>query len=334
MSSESGDIITMAHGAGGRLSQRLVEEHFLPRLANAALRELGDSAIVGELALTTDSYTVDPRFFPGGDIGRLAICGTVNDLAMAGAEPIGLTAGFVLEEGLPLEDLDRIVGSMAAASQQAGVEVVAGDTKVVARGACDGVFINTAGVGRVDSVFRPAARRAEPDDAVLVSGPLGDHGMAVMAEREGLPLRVELLSDVAPLIAPVRKLKEKGIDVHALRDPTRGGAAQSLTEIAGASGVRIVLDEASIPVRPEVRSACELLGIDPLHVANEGRLIAIVPGEAADEALRVLRSDRLCEGARAIGRVERGEPSLLMETELGATRAIRLPLGELLPRIC
>jgi hydrogenase expression/formation protein HypE len=327
-------MITMAHGAGGRAARRLVEDHFVARLDNAALAALGDSAIVGDLALTTDSYVVSPRFFPGGDIGRLAVCGTVNDLAVAGAEPIGLTVGFVLEEGLALEELDRVVASMAAAAREAGVAIVAGDTKVVQRGACDGLFVNTAGVGRLSPGFRPAPDGARRGDAVLVSGTLGDHGMAVLARREGLAMEGDLRSDVAPLTASVRALRDAGIEVHAMRDPTRGGAASALIELALAAGVRVVLEESALPVRPSVRAACELTGIDPLHVANEGKLLAFVPAGQAETALETLRSDPLGTEAALIGRVERGDPGLEMVTVLGGRRVVRLPEGEVLPRIC
>jgi hydrogenase expression/formation protein HypE len=327
-------MITLAHGAGGRLTRRLVEEHFLPRFDNPALLALGDCAIVGELALTTDCYVVTPRFFPGGDIGRLAVCGTVNDLAVAGAEPIGLCAGFVLEEGLALEELDRVVDSMAAAAKEAGVPVVAGDTKVVQRGACDGVFINTSGVGRLSPGFRPAPDGARAGDAILASGTLGDHGMAVLACREGLPIEGDLTSDVAPLIGLVRRLRESGVDVHAMRDPTRGGAAGALIELAQASQKRAVIEERAIPVAPSVRAACELTGIDPLYVANEGKLIAFVPAGQAQAALDVLRADPLGLEAAIIGRVEVGDPGLELVTSIGGRRSVQPPTGEVLPRIC
>ncbi|MCP4673970.1 MAG: hydrogenase expression/formation protein HypE [Deltaproteobacteria bacterium] len=327
-------MITLGHGAGGRLSQKLVAEHFLPKLDNPALAELGDSAVLEDIALTTDCYVVTPRFFPGGDLGRLAICGTVNDLAMVGAEPLGLTAGFIFEEGFPLEELDRLVDSAAGAAKEAGVQIVAGDTKVVPRGACDGVFVTTSGAGRVDSAFRPAAKRASAGDTVIISGTLGDHGMAVMACREGLPIEGNLQSDVAPLIGMVRDLKAAQIEVHTLRDPTRGGVAQSLIEIANASGVRIVIDEKQLPIRPTVLAACELLGIDPLYVANEGKLLALVPRNQADKTLEVLNSNEWGKDARVIGQVVDGNPGLEITTPIGARRAVRMPSGEILPRIC
>lgn len=325
--------ITLAHGAGGRLSQQLVQDHFLPRLSNPALAELGDAAVVGELAVTTDGYVVTPRFFPGGDLGKLAVCGTLNDLAMSGAEPLALTVGLILEEGLPLDELDRLVDSMAEVSRQAGVPIAAGDTKVVPRGSADGVFITTAGVGRLRPAFRPEPRKVAAGDVVLVSGGLGDHGMAVMACREGLPLRGELLSDVAHVGPLVDALREAGVEVHALRDPTRGGAAQSLIEIAGAAAVRITIDERALPIAPPVQAACELLGIDPLYVANEGKLLCFVPAEQAPTALRTLRAHDLGRAAAEIGRVDAGQ-GLELITALGARRTVRMPQGELLPRIC
>ena len=327
-------MILLGHGAGGKLSHDLINEHFLPRLGNAHLRELLDSALIGDLALTTDAYVVSPRFFPGGDLGRLAICGTVNDLCMVGAKPLGLTAAFILEEGLPLAELDRMVDSMKIAAAEAGVEVVAGDTKVVPRGACDGAFITTSGVGRLIGDFRPSPSRVAVGDVVISSGTLGDHGIAVLACREGLAIGSDLKSDVAPLASLVETLRESEIKVHALRDPTRGGAAQSLIEIAEGAGVQIRLDEEAIPLRPAVRSACALLGLDPLYIANEGKLLALVPERDAQAALKVLHSFTLGENAAVIGAVEEGEPGCCMLTTLGARRTIRMASGELLPRIC
>lgn len=327
-------MILLGHGSGGRLSHELVEEHFLPRLGNSVLGEMLDSAVLDELALTTDAYVVSPRFFPGGDLGRLAVCGTVNDLCMVGARPLGLSAAFILEEGLPLSELDRLVDSMAAAAREAGVQVVAGDTKVVPRGACDGAFITTSGVGRLEGGFRPAPARVRPGDAVLVSGTLADHGIAVLACREGLRLGGDLASDVAPLARLVDALRGAEVEVHALRDPTRGGAAQSLLEIASAAGVRIELDEQAIPVRHAVRSACELLGLDPLYVANEGKLLAFVPEAHAERTLAALRASVLGVNAAVIGRVLQGEAGCVLRTPLGTRRVLRMASGELLPRIC
>ena len=327
-------MILMGHGSGGRLSQELIAKHFLPKLGNGVLAELGDSAVIGDLALTTDAYVVSPRFFPGGDLGRLAVCGTVNDLAMVGARPIGLTAAFILEEGLALDELDRIVASMAEAAREAGVEIVAGDTKVVARGAADGVFITTSGVGRLVGDFRPAPRRAAAGDAVIVSGTIGDHGVAVMSCRKGIPLEGAFASDVAPIGALVEALRAARVEVHALRDPTRGGVAQSLLEIAHAAGVRVSIDERAIPVKPAVRAACELLGFDPLYVANEGKLVAFVPEADADRAIAALRGHPLGARATRIGTATAGDPGCDLVTPLGARRSLRMASGELLPRIC
>jgi len=327
-------MILLGHGSGGRLSHELIAKHFLPRLGNAVLNELLDSAVLGDLALTTDAYVVSPRFFPGGDLGRLAVCGTVNDLCVVGARPMGLTAAFILEEGLPLEELDRLTDSMRTAADEAGVEIVAGDTKVVPRGACDGLFITTAGVGRIEPDFRPSPSRVAPGDAVLISGSLADHGIAVMACREGIPLRGTLCSDVAPLGGLVEALREAGLEVHAMRDPTRGGVVQSLLEMAEGGGARIVLEEDAIPVKPPVLAACELLGLDPLYVANEGKLVILLPEEQAEGALEVLRAHPLGAGAARIGTVVAGRPGCEMITGIGARRSLRMASGELLPRIC
>jgi hydrogenase expression/formation protein HypE len=327
-------IVLLGHGSGGRLSQELVARHFLPYLGNEVLEELLDSAVLGDLALTTDAYVVTPRTFPGGDLGRLAVCGTVNDLVVVGARPLGLTAAFILEEGLPLEEVDMLAASMRLAAGEAGVPIVAGDTKVVPRGACDGCFITTAGVGRLEESFRPSPEKVRPGDSVLVSGTIADHGIAVMACREGIPLEGDLESDVAPLGGLVEALREAGLDVHAMRDPTRGGVVQSLLEIAGAAGVRIALEEDALPVRPTVLAACELLGLDPLYVANEGKALVILPEAQADRALDVLREHPLGRDAARIGMVTDGEASCEMRTAIGARRSLRMASGELLPRIC
>jgi hydrogenase expression/formation protein HypE len=327
-------MILLGHGSGGRLSHELIAEHFLPRFDNPALAPLEDSAVVGDMALTTDAYVVAPRFFPGGDLGRLAISGTVNDLCMVGADPVGLSAAFIIEEGFSLEELDRLVDSMSRTAEEASVPVIAGDTKVVPRGACDGAFIATSGVGRIDARFRPAPAAVRPGDAVIVSGTIADHGIAVMASREGIGIEGRLESDVAPLRSLVETLREADLEVHALRDPTRGGVAQNLIEISAAARARIVLSEWSIPVAPPVRAACELLGLDPLYVANEGKLVLLLPGERAVEALQTLRSHPLGRSAQVIGRVEGGEPGVEMETSIGGVRRLRMHSGELLPRIC
>jgi hydrogenase expression/formation protein HypE len=327
-------MITLGHGAGGRLMQQLIEAHFLSKLKSVALTARLDSGIVDDLALTTDAYVVSPIFFPGGDIGRLAVCGTVNDLAMVGAKPIGLTAAFILEEGLEKAVLDRVVSSMAAAAEEAGVEVVSGDTKVVPRGACDKMFITTAGVGRVHDGFTPRPTEIRPGDRVVVSGSIADHGMAVMASRQELSISGDLESDVAPLNGMVEALRPLGRAVRALRDPTRGGVASAVNEMAEASGCELTLRETDIPVRSATVTACELFGIDPLHVANEGKLIAVVSKDATREALGLLRAHPFGRNAAVIGAVQKGKPRVVLETAIGARRILRAPQGEILPRIC
>jgi hydrogenase expression/formation protein HypE len=328
-------MILLAHGSGGRLSHQLFEEHFLPRLANPALSTLEDSGVVGELALTTDSYVVSPRFFPGGDLGRLAVSGTVNDLCMVGAEPIALSTAFILEEGFALEELDRLVESIAATSREAGVPVITGDTKVVARGACDGAFITSSGIGRVTDAFRPMPIKARPGDVVIISGTIADHGIAVLTSRQGLRLEGNLMSDVAPLNSLVNALRQAKVEVHAMRDPTRGGVAQSLIEIAHASRLRVRLDEKALPVRPPVRGACELLGLDPLYVANEGKVLVVLPADQAPRALAAMRGHPLGQAAAIIGALgQEGEPGVELQTTVGGLRTLRMHAGELLPRIC
>jgi hydrogenase expression/formation protein HypE len=327
-------MITIGHGAGGRLSRALIKDHFLTAFDNPVLSDLQDAAVLADMAITTDAYVITPRVFPGGDLGRLAVSGTVNDLAMAGAVPLGLTAAFILEEGLSLSELDRVVRSMADTAKEAEVEIVAGDTKVVPRGACDAIFITTAGIGRLAPGFRPHTSRVAPGDVVIVSGTVADHGMAVMTARQHLSVSGSLESDVAPIACLVTALREADIQVHALRDPTRGGIASSLNEFAESAGGTIVLDEASIPINPGTKTACELLGIDPLHVANEGKLLAVVPADDAKRALQSLKHHPLGRAAAVIGRVESGKPRLVLETVLGTRRIVRLPEAELLPRIC
>ncbi|MBT3220667.1 MAG: hydrogenase expression/formation protein HypE [Proteobacteria bacterium] len=329
-----GPRILLGHGAGGRLSHQLVKEHFLPHLGNATLDAMLDSAVLGDLAFTTDAYVVSPRFFPGGDLGRLAICGTVNDLCMVGAKPQYLSAAFIVEEGLALDELDQLVRSMAKAAEEARVSVVAGDTKVVPHGACDGAFITTAGVGAIEAGFRPRPQKVVAGDVVIVSGTLADHGVAIMAVRENIRLRGDLVSDVAPLSALVGALREAKLEVHAMRDPTRGGVAQALLEIAAAARVRIILDEATIPMAPPTRAACELLGLDPLYVANEGKFLLFLPPEQAQRALGLLHSHPLGRQAAIIGQVQAGEVGCELQNELGGRRALRPASGELLPRIC
>jgi hydrogenase expression/formation protein HypE len=334
-----GDIVQLAHGGGGTLTARLIETLFAPAFDNPHLEPLGDGAVVTvgseRLAFTTDSFVVKPLFFPGGDIGSLAVHGTVNDLAMCGAEPLFLSAGLVLEEGFPMKDLERVVAGMAEACRGAGVALVTGDTKVVDRGKGDGIYVNTSGVGRVRDGVDVGPMRAAAGDAVLVSGPVGDHGIAVMVAREGIELETSLASDSAPVVAPVRALLDAVPGTHVLRDPTRGGLATALAEIAVSSKVGIRLEEDGIPVRDEVRGACELLGFDPLYVACEGRFLAVVPGEEAEAALAAVRSQAGGEDARLIGRVVAEEPGrVILKTRIGSHRLLERLSGEQLPRIC
>ena len=332
--------IVLGHGGGGKLGGELVEHLFLPAFRNPALENLGDAAVFdlhgGRLALSTDSFVVRPLFFPGGSIGELAVNGTVNDLAVSGAEPRFLTASFILEEGLPLAQLGAIVEAMARAAAAAGVKIVTGDTKVVERGHGDGCYINTAGLGVVREGIAVGPQRAQVGDAVIVSGTLGDHGMAIMSVREGLEFESPIRSDCAALsglIAAV--LDEAGCALHAMRDPTRGGLASTLNEIAAASDVGIAIDETLLPVRLEVQSACELLGLDPVYVANEGKAVFFVAPEAADRVIAVLRAHSLGRAASRIGEVTGEHRRMLVaRTALGAKRVIPMQIGEQLPRIC
>ncbi len=327
--------ILLDHGEGGAASARLVREIFLEHLAGPEVLE--DAAVVEgaeRLALTTDSFVVRPLFFPGGDIGKLAVSGSVNDLAVMGAEPRYLTAGFVLEEGLELEVLERVVASMAACAGEAGVKVVAGDTKVVGKGEADRLFINTSGVGVLPPGRRLSVSFCRPGDAVLVSGPVGDHGTAVMVAREGFAVEGELISDCRPLWDLARSLLQAAPAVRCMRDPTRGGLATVLVEMAAASQVGILLEERSIPVRRPVRAVCDLLGLDPLYVACEGRLVAVVPPEQAQEALAALRAHPAGAGAARIGRVVEEKIGLVLQTAAGGTRPLVALEGAQLPRIC
>jgi hydrogenase expression/formation protein HypE len=336
---DHGDIVELAHGGGGRKTAQLIERLFAPAFRNPHLEPLGDGAVVTvgseRLAFTTDTFVVKPAFFPGGDIGSLAVHGTVNDLAMCGAEPLFLSAGYVLEEGFPMRDLARIVESMAAACRAVGVALVTGDTKVVDRGKGDGIYVNTSGIGRVRAGVSVAPQNAAAGDAVLVSGPVGDHGIAVMAAREGIDFETQLVSDSAPVVAAVAALLDAVPDTHVLRDPTRGGLATALCEIAVSSNAGIRLVEAAIPVREEVRGACELLGFDPLYVACEGRFLAIVPGARADAAIEAVRSQPGGEGASLVGSVVADDPGrLVLQTRIGSHRLLERLSGEQLPRIC
>jgi hydrogenase expression/formation protein HypE len=332
--------VLLAHGGGGRLTQRLIEQLFVPSFDNALLRELHDGAVLDvggrKLAFSTDSFVVKPLFFPGGDIGSLAVHGTVNDLAMCGARPLALSAGLILEEGLPMDDLRRIVASMKRAANGVGVPIVTGDTKVVDRGKGDGAFVNVTGIGLVRDGIAISPRRARPGDAVLVSGEIAVHGIAIMSVREGLTFDTELVSDSAPLDTLVDGvLAAAGEKVHVLRDPTRGGVASTLNEIAAQANVGIRLEERAIPVSEEVRGACEILGLDPLYVANEGKCLVLVAPEAADAALAALRSHPLGKSAARIGEVVADHPGrVVMRSRIGGLRVVDLLTGEQLPRIC
>jgi hydrogenase expression/formation protein HypE len=332
--------IVMGHGGGGKLGNELVEHLFLPAFRNPALENLGDAAVLdlsaGRIAMSTDSFVVQPLFFPGGSIGELAVNGTVNDLAVSGAIPQFLSAGFILEEGFPLAQLAAIVDAMAKAAATAGVKIVTGDTKVVERGHGDGCYISTAGIGLVRAGIQVGPHRAQPGDAVLVSGTIGDHGMAIMSVREGLEFESQIRSDCAALNGLIAEvLDAAGGAVHAMRDPTRGGLASTLNEIAHSSGVGVAIDETSLPVRPDVQSACELLGLDPVYVANEGKAVFFVAPEAADSVLAILRAHPLGRDAARIGHVTSEHKRMLVaRTAMGANRVIPIQIGEQLPRIC
>lgn len=332
------DRILLAHGSGGRLAHELVEKSFLQALSNPYLEKLEDSAVFeagGRLAFTTDSYVVNPIFFPGGDIGKLAICGTVNDLAMSGARPLFLSLAFIIEEGLPKDELEKVVASVKQATEEAGVKIVTGDTKVVNRGSADRLFINTAGIGAIPEGVNIAAANAQPGDKVILSGTIGDHGIAVLSQREGLRFTTNLESDCAPLGDLVAEMLSAGGNIHCLRDPTRGGLATTLNELAGQSQVTIRISEPEIPVREEVLAACELLGLDPLYIANEGKLVAIVPPQGAEKVLQAMRKNKYGQKAAIIGEVEGGKPGrVVMKTSLGTSRIVDMLAGDLLPRIC
>ncbi len=333
------DKIQLDHGSGGRASQELVARVFLPHFDNPWLNDLNDSAALPwdgpRLAFTTDSYVVDPIFFPGGDIGRLAVCGTVNDLAMRGAKPLYLSAGFILEEGFPLSDLERILQSMAAAAREAGVQVVTGDTKVVPRGAADKIFVNTSGLGLIPEGINVAGQNAQPGDLILVSGTLGDHGLTILSRREGLSFETPLQSDAAPLNGLVRLLLDICPQLHVLRDPTRGGLATTLNEIAHQSQVGLEIWEDALPLRPEAVAAAEILGLDPLYLANEGKLVAFLPESAGDRALAAMREHHYGREAALIGRVLADYPGrVFLKTAIGGRRLLDMLTGEPLPRIC
>jgi hydrogenase expression/formation protein HypE len=336
------DRILLGHGSGGRLMHQLIREHIAPsfgmdNLADSAVLEMPDMPGT-RIAFTTDSYVVSPLFFPGGDIGDLAVNGTVNDLSMVGARPYWLSAGFVIEEGFPLDSLERILVSMASAAQEAGVRIVAGDTKVVDKGKGDGIFINTSGIGIVRPDICLGADRIRPGDRIIISGAIGNHGVAVMSERNGISFDPPVLSDTASLAGLVGNMLDFEKNIRIMRDPTRGGVATTLKEIASESGLTAVLDEESLPVPGGVRGACDLLGLDPLYIANEGILLAIVPAETADSLVRVMQGHERGTGAVAIGEFTTAEPGrkgmVLLRTAAGGSRIIDMLAGEQLPRIC
>lgn len=331
--------VDMSHGSGGRATAQLIDELFIAHFDNELLNQGNDQAAfdvdAGRMVITTDGHVISPLFFPGGDIGSLSVHGTVNDVAMAGAVPLYLSAGFIIEEGLALADLDRIVRSMAAAAKAAGVTVVTGDSKVVERGKGDGVFITTTGVGIVPEGVNISGDRAEPGDLILISGSIGDHGVAIMSSREHLEFETEIRSDSAALNHLVAQMVDAAPDIHCLRDPTRGGLATTLNELAAQSGVGMQIIEENIPVKPGVAAACELLGLDPLYVANEGKLVAICPETQAGELLDVMRAHELGREAAIIGRVVADEHRFVqMQTAFGGSRIVDWLAGEQLPRIC
>jgi hydrogenase expression/formation protein HypE len=331
--------IVMGHGAGGKMMNDLIRHLFAAEFNNDLLGQLADATVIqseaGRLAFSTDSFVVSPLFFPGGDIGELAVNGTVNDIAMSGATPLFLSAGFILEEGLPMETLGRICASMARACKAASVQIATGDTKVVNRGHGDGIYINTSGIGRIPEGVQIGPALARAGDAILVSGTMGDHGIAIMSVREGLNFRTQIESDTAPLHGLVAAMLEHTKEIHCLRDATRGGLAAVLNELAQASSVGIEFDEMKVPVRPEVTAACEMLGLDPLFIANEGKLVAILPEKYADSMLDVMHQHPYGKDARMIGRVvEQHRGMVVAKTSIGGSRVVDLPAGELLPRIC
>ena len=333
------DKILLDHGSGGRASHKLVSELILKYFNNPILEKLDDSAVFeveqGRLAFSTDSYTVDPIFFPGGDIGELAINGTVNDLAMLGAEPRYLSVGFILEEGFLISDFDRILQSMRKAAEEASVKIVTGDTKVVPRGAADKIFVNTSGVGFIPRNVNIAGKNAKPGDKIIVSGTIADHGVTVLTQREGLSFQSALTSDTAPLNHLVAAMISTSDQIHVLRDPTRGGVATTMNEIAIQSAVGVMLYEDAIPIRDDVRGACELLGLDPLYIANEGKLLACVPADHVDRVLASMHHNRYGKDACMIGEITNDYPGkVFLKTTIGGTRIVDMLVGEQLPRIC
>lgn len=332
------DKILLAHGSGGKLSHDLVKQNFVPLFDNTFLNKLDDSAVFelkGRLAFTTDSYVVNPIFFPGGDIGKLAVCGTVNDLAMMGAVPKYLSIALVIEEGLAMSDLKRIMESIKEAAQESGVMIVTGDTKVVNKGSADKLFINSAGVGIVPSGVDISGSNAKVGDKIILSGSIGDHGIAVISQREGLQFSSSVKSDCAPLNKLVAEMLDTGVEIHCMRDPTRGGLASTLNEFASSSNVGIRIEEKDILIREGVQAACELLGFDPLYVANEGKLVAVVSAGAAQKLVKAMRRNKYGKEAAIIGEVVAEHPGrVVMKTRMGASRIVDMLVGEQLPRIC
>ena len=332
------DKILLAHGSGGKLSHDLVKQNFVPLFDNALLNRLDDSAVFelkGRLAFTTDSYVVNPIFFPGGDIGKLAVCGTVNDLSMMGAVPKYLSIALIIEEGLAMSDLRKIMESIRKSAKEAGVKIVTGDTKVVNKGSADKLFINSAGVGIVPSGVDISGSNARVGDKVILSGSIGDHGIAVISQREGLQFSSSVKSDCAPLNRLVAEMLDSGAEIHCMRDPTRGGLASTLNEFASSSNVGIRIEEDSIPVHEGVQAACELLGFDPLYVANEGKLVAVVAAKGAEKLVGVMRRNKYGKETAIIGEVvSEHSGRVILKTGMGASRIVDMLVGELLPRIC
>ncbi|MFW6236337.1 MAG: hydrogenase expression/formation protein HypE [Desulfovibrionales bacterium] len=334
----SANTLLLDYGSGGKASHRLISELFLKHLGNPILNELDDAAFLelsGPVAMSTDTFTVDPIFFPGGDIGSLAVHGTVNDVAMLGAKPRYISCAFILEEGLNMDDLERIVASMGQAAREAGVLVVTGDTKVVPRGAVDKIFINTTGIGEVVASSVPKGNRAEPGDVVLVNGSIGDHGLTILAQREGLSFEAPVQSDSASLHHLILKLIRELPEIHVLRDPTRGGLATTVNEIAGQSKAGVILEEDRVPIKEAVRSGCSFLGLDPLYLANEGKFLCILPEQSAERALSIMQADPLGREACRVGMVVAEHPGkVALKTSLGGHRLLDMLEGEQLPRIC
>lgn len=332
------DKVLLAHGSGGKLAHDLITKSFISALDNPVLTQMDDSAVFdikGRLAFTTDSFVVNPIFFPGGDIGKLAVCGTVNDLAMSGAKPVYLSLAFIIEEGFPLNDLKQVVNSIRETAIEAAVEIITGDTKVVNRGCADKLFINTSGIGIIPAGIDISGSNAKVGDKIILSGTIGDHGIAVLSKREGISFTTELESDCAPLSGLVTQMSKASRNIHSLRDPTRGGLATTLNELAEQSRVGISIEESRIPVRDEVLGACEMLGLDPLYVANEGKLLAIVADEDAQKVLKAMKAHRYGKNAVVIGEVTAKHPGrVVMRTLLGSTRIVDMLVGDLLPRIC